>query len=356
LDIQSRFQSMAHRRHQGTRRTIVDAFWHSPDENHRKRAGRIGSCCSHPAWHESPTGDLMPALRRCRDRLCPLCGDRRGRQAANKCHALVQRFDAPRFVTLTQVARVESLEEALDRICESFQELRKHPFWKTRVRGGVWALEVTHRPSPAEWNAHLHVITDGEFMPQQGLSAVWQKITGDSFIVHIKAVPDRQQAAKYIAAYVAKPLDVQRWPDAAIREFGDAMHGRRLLQPFGVALNADLGEDDQAEPPPDWTEIGPCSHLCDAADHGSQAARAAREILSRLGGDFAIATDCERPRNAPALPVVEPWELAYARNVLRLCTLHGPACIHAIDAKAGLPGEPPPSHSDALAPAKGLFG
>jgi hypothetical protein len=357
MDLQSRFQAHAHRGTQGTRRHIVTAFWKSSDETHRKRAGRIAGCCAHPVWCDNAEGQIRPALRRCRDRLCPLCSERRGRQAAARCHGLVQRFDAPRFVTLTQMARVETLNEALDRICASFQELRRHKFWKNRVRGGVWALEVTHRPGPAEWHAHLHIITDGEFMPQQVLSDVWKSITGDSFIVHVKAVPDRERAARYIAAYVAKPLDVQRWPEAAIREFADAMRGRRLLQPFGVAMNADLGEDDEPEPPEGFEEIGPCSQLLDAEKMGSTAAAAAREILSRVGGDFCIATATEKSTNRPVIAPVEPWELAYARNVLRIIAIHGPACVHAIDAKAGLPGvTPPPCPSEHSTAIHGLFG
>lgn len=345
LDLQSRHQEIAHRHHQGTRRRVLDAMWKSTQEHHRKRATRLGSCCACPVWHENTAGALVPALRRCRDRLCPLCAKRRGTQAATKCHALIQLFDAPRLVTLTQLSKHEPLADSIRRILASLDALRKHKFWTGRVRGGVWALEITRNALSGHWHAHVHLVVDSEFIPQAALKSVWHEITGDSFVVDVRAVHDRREAARYVAQYVAKPLDVHRWPPESILEFSDALHGRRMLQPFGVALKTDVDADDNEEPPPDCTEIGPASQLLDAAKYGSTAARHAREILARVGGDFEIAVCWPRDRGAAPPAVVETWELDYARRVLRLCSIIDVRMSHAIDAKAGLPGvepQPPP--------------
>jgi hypothetical protein len=260
------------------------------------------------------------------------------------------------MVTLTQVSKAETLIEAIRRVLGSFKALQKMPFWKAKVRGGVWALEITRNAVSRHWHAHIHVIVDSDFLPQPQLKAKWLEVTGDSFVVDVRAVHDRREAAKYVAQYVAKPLDVHRWPADAIVEFAAALHGKRMLQPFGVAFKAQLDGDDDEEPPAEYVEVCPALNLLDACRAGSVAAQHAREILARMGTDAEIATALPRNYDKPPPAVVEPWEREYASRVLKLVAKIGASLPQAIDGRAGLPGAAPPPPPPEVLPIDPLFG
>jgi hypothetical protein len=173
--------------------------------------------------------------------MCPRCQKQRGANVREKVAEIVQRFSAARFATLTLLHKEESLAEMHKRASRGLQKLRREETWKKLVKAGVWVIETTRNEKTGRWHLHLHLIIDGEFFPQKVLAKLWLKATGDSCVVDIRAIHDRRRVAKYIADYVAKPVDMGNWPADAICEFAAAMAGVRMVHTFGKAHGGNLG-------------------------------------------------------------------------------------------------------------------
>lgn len=137
------------------------------------------------------------------------------------------------MVTLTKRHTGQTLPMMLDEVADAFKELRRTPMWKKAVKGGVYVYEVTRGAKGDAWHAHVHVLCDGEFLKQKELSSEWLKITGDSPIVHVKYIHQRETGASYVARYVGKPTGMEKWNGEEIVEYAVAVHRRRLVHTFG---------------------------------------------------------------------------------------------------------------------------
>jgi hypothetical protein len=324
LALQSTQQRIAHRHHARIRERIIRSLHGAGDEQLRKRAHRLAACCCCPTFRTSPDTRIGVSLSRCRDRMCPLCSRRRGSQATAKVAAITHTFDAPRLLTLTLRSNNDGLEKCVRRLFSCFGELRSLKGWTTRVHGGIWTLEVTRNAQTAQWHAHLHLICDGDFFPQPLLKTLWHQVTGDSFIVDVRAVHDRAEAARYVAAYLSKPLDAASWPPEAIAEYAAALHGKRLMQPFGTARSVSLDEDAPDHDPAKSLPLCHAHCLQQACSAGYEPARTARDIVARLSPDHSIAASVVPPAAKGALPPVEPWELEIAFATLERLQKHWP--------------------------------
>lgn len=312
-------QRKLHQRWWGVRDRILTALENSDSPTLAKRALRLDGCCSAPLIAKGSNGKVSLQLQACRDRLCPRCQQHRGREAATRIAALVSGWPSCRFATLTLRHRDGPLSAELDRLHLAFKAIRKTPEWHTRVNAGVWSIEVTRNSQTKRWHAHVHLLYRGEFFPQKLLSELWKKITGDSEIVDVRAVPDREKTARYIAAYVSKPADVERWSEGEICEYAAAMHGRRLLHTFGKAHGSNVDPPVDAEPIEPAEFVAPIRHLILAARSNDAAARHAIEILRRLSRTAAEAAgEDPHPPNAPSIPV-EEWEHTLVLTEAKRC-------------------------------------
>jgi hypothetical protein len=317
LEMQSTFQKAAHAPHSQARWKIVNALWQPEvDDELRQRSQKMGCCCCLPSFRLNLQGKPVASLARCRDRLCPLCADRRGRQAAARTVDIVKRFNAPRFITLTLKHNQAPLAAELARLHESLKKLRAHKTWTKRVFGGVYGVEVTRSHKTASWHVHVHLIVDGEFFPHEVLKALWLSVTGDSFIVDIAIVKDRTKTARYISRYVSKPVDVDTWEPAEIREYALAMHGRRLLQTFGNAHNVKVDDDEPEVDHRTTTHLCSSAKLISAVAAGSSHAREASNILAAMSIDHAVACGITR-KSGDRPPAPSPERVDYAIRVLQ---------------------------------------
>ncbi len=212
-----------------------------------KRKSRLYACCLAPCLHLDDERRLIVEWGMCRDRLCPTCQAQRARHVALRASAIIGSYNAPRFLTLTIAADGGALSSRLDHLMTSYRKLRRSRAWQAHFSGGVATVEVKRNLDSGNWHVHLHAIVEGEFWAQREISDAWRDATGDSFIVDIRAVHDRDECAKYIAKYISKAADLYAWPDAAIREFAIAMAGRRLLMTFGQSHGRVLDEAPKSE-------------------------------------------------------------------------------------------------------------
>lgn len=211
--------------------------------------------------------------------------------------------NSPRFVTLSVKATGLSLNQAMEKLYHSFRNLRRHQEWKRRVKGGIWCVEVTFNEHTGDWHPHLHIIVDGEYFPQTILSDCWLQATGDSPVADIRAVHDREGAARYLAKYAAKPARILELPDLKICEYAVAMEGKRCIHTFGNLHNVqvDPREDEEMSKASDRL-IGASKLRLHVVNKNDKAIYSAL-LLQRLGGSAAqigewclgFASQDERP-------------------------------------------------------------
>lgn len=172
----------------------------------------------------------------CGNRFCPTCSGPRRRRVQAKLKALCQlSHPSPgyrlRFLTLT-TPNVSNLGTGADHLVTSFRRLRSSNFWRTRVTGGAYVMEVTG--TAGRWHLHLHAIIESRYLPVYRLSKVWQRCSGGR-IVYVKNVPVREMI-NYVTKYVTKsilPHDQQLIASKQLRN-------RRVFCPFGTWHNISL--------------------------------------------------------------------------------------------------------------------
>lgn len=206
-----------------------------------KRAARMEGCCSHPSLTAKKNGQCGVVLYCCRDRLCPRCAAGRSIENVRRISSCIGAMNAPRQIELTIRHRAAPLVDEIDRLWSAWKKLRRSKLWKKVCKGGVGVLEVTINNKSRTWHPHLHIVFDGEYLPQQQLSAAWKEASGDSDVVWIQAVHDREKAGRYVSKYLAKSADFASMSAVEIRELATGLHGRRMVFTFGKshAVNVD---------------------------------------------------------------------------------------------------------------------
>lgn len=182
---------------------------------------------------------------RCRSRWCDACGQERRRTVTkNLITQLCTRYGlatphAPckqiRFLTLTMRSAATPLKEQLDRLYSCFGRFRNRAKIKKCIKGGIAFLELTRNRQTGTWHPHLHVLFEGEFLPHALASAIWREVTGDSFIVDIRAIRSVGEAAGYVVKYATKSVNANVWADPeALAEAMVALVGKRTFNSFGT--------------------------------------------------------------------------------------------------------------------------
>lgn len=281
------WQDRFHRPWRAEREAALDALANAGDEKLYSRSERINQCCAWPVAILTDDGDLAFSPGRCRDRMCGLCCSRRSHEAAERLTPIVQAMNAARFMTLTLASTDAPLGEEITRMIDAFRALRRLKQWRGLVKGGVATLEITRNATTGDWHPHLHIIFDGEYYPQPVLKEQWHRVTGDSFIVHLKPVHDREKKARYIAKYIGKPADFVDWPPAAIAEYATAMHGRRSIMTFGESHNVRVDKRDTGDRPKASRVLNSICLIVLQANAGDPDADQLVRALPHLGGQWA---------------------------------------------------------------------
>lgn len=228
-------------------------------------------CCGSQAmlsWHKSGQWVLCQAFT-CHDRFCHPCSISRSKRIAANLSSKLQQSGV-RFCTLTLSSDHTPLTKQIDRLYRSFRTLRADAWWEKNVVGGCAFLEITFNTALQMWHPHLHPLIQGEYLPQSVLSRKWLAITGNSPIVHIKAVPDINRVAHYVAKYAAKGMDDSVFTSTdRLQEWILASSGRRICMTFGKWRGWKLLQHQ----PLDMSEfkpVGSLTHVTQQAALGSK--------------------------------------------------------------------------------------
>ncbi len=198
------FSGYAHRQKDREKRKQIVKMLQSAGEY--RKAERI-SACGQSGWimqHVTDVQTYRLACRRCGNRLCPTCCRRRGRKVQEQAEACLKarHVARPRLMTLT-LANEDRLGPAVRRIWRCMKRLKQRAIWRKNVKGSLIAIEIKH--SETGWHPHIHILYEGNFIDQAKLSKQWHQITGNSFIVDVRAADPG--AIRYVTKYLTKPID-----------------------------------------------------------------------------------------------------------------------------------------------------
>lgn len=210
----------------------------------------------------------------CHDRWCSPCAAERARTIATRIRDHIT-GKTIRMLTLTLKHSPQPLPVQLDRLHDALKTLRRTVLWKTRVTGGCSMFECKWSARDQAWHPHAHLLLEGRFIPHQQLKSLWYKITGDSYIIHIRPCDCAETAAKYVAKYVGKPWtgDVEREP-RLIHQLIPAFESRRLCHTFGTWRGIPLTEP---------LDTGTWHRVCTIDELLLRAKRGQQEAVSVLG-------------------------------------------------------------------------
>lgn len=179
-------------------------------------------------------GYVHPVDISCGRRTCPYCAHKRFLRLKDEYDHLNERVEDGKILTLT-LRNGRDVGGLVDRAIDGFGKLRRRRLFG-KVLGGFYAVEVVPKADDL-WNVHIHVILDGPFLPQGVLSREWLDITGDSYIVDIQGLRNREAGVVYALGYCSSRDKVEEtWAgtsEARKREFEEAVKHRRLVQTFG---------------------------------------------------------------------------------------------------------------------------
>jgi hypothetical protein len=243
----------------GCRRQIESArrvYKSLDDDKAKKRLLAFDSCRSSAYFvRHAKTGMIRVASSRCGQRWCPLCIRVKRYIIQTTVGAWIRAVKQPKFLTLTLKHTSAPLEHQIDILYKCFKELRRQPYIKSHVKGGIWFFQVKLSRTDGLWHPHIHILFEGRFLEHAKVKALWSKITHGSTIVDIRAVKDQKKAADYVARYAAAPCELSDLDHSSAVECVKALHSRRICGTFGTGRTIKL----TPKPPEDakeWKFIG----------------------------------------------------------------------------------------------------
>lgn len=280
-ELENPHQARMHSPWRSERRRIIEMLQGSFSGELKKRASRLRACCQVPRVIAAGDGSVRVAGMRCRDRLCPRCASIRARVAADKVRTLIARMNSARMLTLTIRSSEEPLREQLAALHAAFRRLRASSSYKARVKWGVYTVELTFNAETRRWHPHIHLVFDGEYWAQARAQESWEAAVRDQAICDIRALHDRDRAAKYVAKYLVKPGDFAKFDAETFEEFAIALHGLRLLSVVGKQSAAKLGGDQEKDEPRTIRELCSVFALVRAIERSVPAVLAVVPLIRR---------------------------------------------------------------------------
>lgn len=178
--------------------------------------------CSH-------CGKILDVPIYCGNRFCPVCSKVRASKIRKKLNAVIdlqERRDGYTFkhITLSTVS-IDDLQGQIKFLLASFRRLRQRAFWKSKVSGGAYVIEITGKPG--KWHAHFHCIVYSRYMKWDKLQKQWNSCSG-GLSCYIQNIFSRT-AVNYMTKYLTK-TDLK---PALHNEVSIALKSLRLVSMFG---------------------------------------------------------------------------------------------------------------------------
>lgn len=283
LPDQTELQDAIHKDHHQDRDRYIEVLASSPYKQLRNQAIRMATCAASVHLYFSATaGTVREYLHTCKSRICPLCGRRRSIHVAKQLTATIARWKRPRHIVLTVKSKDENLRSQVMDLLKWFGKLRRLAWWKQNVSAGVYTIEITINERTGLWHPHLHILYEGQYIPQAKLRYHWHTITNGSEIVWIEEVYSAAGAANELCKYIGKPQNATHWTDNQLHAYALAVAGLRMVQPFGTRTPTPI-IDETPDPTKaaDETSISLASLIWLAKQDNTTAAKALVLIAQR---------------------------------------------------------------------------
>jgi hypothetical protein len=217
----------------------------------------------------------------CHDRFCLPCGQGRSRTIAANIAPLLSRGQT-RFITLTLRHNAARLSGEINRLYECFKKLRKTLLWKRTQVGGVAFLEVKRSRDRESWHPHFHILSQGKYIDVLHLQRTWKEITGDSWIVDVRAIKNEASVMQYVTKYASKPFDPTLYEThETLVEAIQALQGKRMIVTYGNWKGLQMTEKPTED---QWEFLDTLEGIACKAKAGDAAAM---KILKAVCGDKA---------------------------------------------------------------------
>ena len=206
------------------------------------------ACCGH----------ISSVPEYCGYRLCPVCTRPRNTRVRKRLSWLItNRPQVPgtmvKFVTFT-VANQSDCAGMVKHLLSSFRRLRQRAWWKKRVVGGAFVIELTG--SQGNWHAHIHAVVQARFLAFKELLALWKKCSGGQG-VWIQNVKHMNKIASYLTKYLTKTADDKTdFITASL-----SLRGVRLFSPIGLWYNKNQEYIPECSVCPDCGSTGTYYHV-----------------------------------------------------------------------------------------------
>jgi len=210
----------------------------------------------------------------CGLRWCPQCAKARANWLSHQVRSWYKTARKPKLLTLTLRHSDEPLKEQVTFIYRCFRRLRLAKFMSSRIRGGIWFLQIKWMPGSDGWHPHIHALLDAEFIDQPLIKARWAKLTKGSDIVDIRPCYSPDSAAHHVARYATRPGTLTSVPAEHRLELLEAVHGRKIVGTWGTAKTVSLSPP-KAQDKDDWMEVGSWKHV----HYLAQTSAAARAVI-----------------------------------------------------------------------------
>jgi hypothetical protein len=222
--------------------------------------------CRTVAWfvRHTVSGKIRVASSRCGNRWCPLCIKTKRFAIVQSVTAWMAKVVQPKFMTLTLKHTGSPLSDQITALYKFFKELKRRPWFKKRVFGGVWFFQVKVSKADGMFHPHIHILFQGRFIDHEKICQIWKQITHGSDIVDIRAVKNPKKAAEYVARYASAPCDITKETEEKAIEIATALHGRRICGSWGLAKSVKFapGKPDDAD---QWQRLGSFSQITEGS-------------------------------------------------------------------------------------------
>ena len=235
-------------------------------------SSRLVACRTNAIFkRNTETGKVKVMSDHCGLRWCPLCAKTRQATIMHEVESWFSRIHKPVLMTLTLRHTYAPLKHQLKYLYKYFQKLRGRKFLKKLVRGGIWFFHIKKSKADGLWHPHLHCLMDADWIDKQKLSDLWKRITGGSYIVHLKTVTNPANSVRHAARYAAESCDLSEMPASDALEVFYALHKRRLAGTWGTGRSMNLRKkpDDSAG---EWRSVGTWNNIMNLRHHDNNAA------------------------------------------------------------------------------------
>lgn len=212
-----------------------------------KLADLLGDCGNYATFRDYFTIGQIRLSHFCtckKHLLCPLCAIRRGAKALRVYLGRVEALRAsnPRLRAFLVTLTTKNGPDLLERFNHLASNLRTYHRRRSRSRqrgevlkasSAVWSYEFKRGKNSGLWHAHVHAIWLSEEAPDPfRLSAEWNYLTGDSYIVDVTEMDMTDPVSGFceVFKYAVKFGDLQ---DIDRLKAYKTLKGKRLMDSFG---------------------------------------------------------------------------------------------------------------------------